>query len=91
MAVGTRFSDRVTVQRRICSAQHCPIIQIDIDSAEFDKNVDVDLRLKGDASEILDALNRRLPQHTHADWMADIAAWKADYPLSQTASDTRTA
>ena len=27
------------------------------------------------------------PQHTHADWMANIAAWKADYPLSQTASD----
>ena len=86
VAVGTRFSDRVLCNAK-SFAQHCPIIQIDIDSAEFNKNIDVDLKLKGDASEILAELNRRLPQHTHADWMADIAAWKADYPLSQTASD----
>ena len=86
VAVGTRFSDRVLCNAK-SFAQHCPIIQIDIDSAEFNKNIDVDLKLKGDAREILEELNRRLPQHTHADWMANIAAWKADYPLSQTASD----
>ena len=86
VAVGTRFSDRVLCNAK-SFAQHCPIIQIDIDSAEFNKNIDVDLKLKGDAREILEELNRRLPHHTHADWMANIAAWKADYPLSQTASD----
>lgn len=86
VAVGTRFSDRVLCNAK-SFAQHCPIIQIDIDSAEFNKNIDVDLKLKGDAREILEELNRRLPQHTHADWMANIAGWKADYPLSQTASD----
>lgn len=86
VAVGTRFSDRVLCNAK-SFAQHCPIIQIDIDSAEFNKNIDVDLKLKGDAREILEELNRRLPQHTHADWMANIAGWKAAYPLSQTASD----
>ena len=86
VAVGTRFSDRVLCNAK-SFAQHCPIIQIDIDSAEFNKNIDVDLKLKGDAREILEELNRRLPQHTHADWMANIAGWKADYPLCQTASD----
>lgn len=86
VAVGTRFSDRVLCNAK-SFAQHCPIIQIDIDSAEFNKNIDVDLKLKGDAREILEELNRRLPQHTHADWMANIAGWKAAYPLCQTASD----
>lgn len=86
VAVGTRFSDRVLCNAK-SFAQHCPIIQIDIDSAEFNKNIDVDLKLKGDAREILEELNRRLPQHTHADWMANIAEWKTAYPLCQTASD----
>ena len=62
VAVGTRFSDRVLCNAK-SFAQHCPIIQIDIDSAEFNKNIDVDLKIKGDAREILEELNRRLPQH----------------------------
>ena len=86
VAVGTRFSDRVLCNAKLF-AQHCPIIQIDIDSAEFNKNIDVDLKLKGDAREILEELNRRLPQHAHPEWMDNIAGWKAAYPLHQTVSD----
>lgn len=86
VAVGTRFSDRVLCNAKLF-AQHCPIIQIDIDSAEFNKNIDVDLKLKGDAREILEELNRRLPQHAHPEWMDNIAGWKAAYPLHQMVSD----
>ena len=46
VAVGTRFSDRVLCNAK-SFAQHCPIIQIDIDSAEFNKNIDVDLETQG--------------------------------------------
>lgn len=87
VAVGTRFSDRVLCNAKLF-AQHCPIIQIDIDSAEFNKNIDVDLKLKGDAREILEELNRRLQQKAHTAWMDDIAAWKKAYPLVQTASES---
>ena len=86
VAVGTRFSDRVLCNAKLF-AQHCAIIQIDIDSAEFNKNIDVDLKLKGDAREILEELNHRLPPQAHADWMKDIAAWNAAYPLSQSVAD----
>ncbi len=82
VAVGTRFSDRV-----ICNAglfaKHCPIIQIDIDPAEFNKNIDVNLRVSGDAKEILRILTEKLGQQEHSEWMARVAGWKEQYPLEQ--------
>ena len=56
LAVGTRFSDRVICNANLF-ARHCPIIQIDIDPAEFNKNIDVTLKLGGDAKQILSLLN----------------------------------
>lgn len=85
IAVGTRFSDRVLCNANLF-AQHCPIIQIEIDTAEFNKNIDVDLKMKGDAKEILAHLNGLLSQCQHKLWMEQIAEWKALYPLVQEAS-----
>ncbi len=82
IAVGTRFSDRVLCNPNLF-ARHCPIIQIEIDTAEFNKNIDVDLKMKGDAREILAHLNGMLPQHQHKLWMEEIAEWQALYPLVQ--------
>ena len=55
IAVGTRFSDRVLCNSNLF-ARHCPIIQIDIDPAEFDKQIDISVKLGGDAKVILQAL-----------------------------------
>jgi len=85
IAVGTRFSDRVLCNANLF-AQHCPIIQIEIDTAEFNKNIDVDLKMKGDAKEIFAHLNELLSQCQHKEWMEQIAEWKALYPLVQEAS-----
>jgi acetolactate synthase-1/2/3 large subunit len=82
IAVGTRFSDRVLCNANLF-AQHCPIIQIDIDTAEFNKNIDVDLKLKGNAKEILTHINELLPQRQHKQWMEQIFEWKDFYPLEQ--------
>ena len=82
VAVGTRFSDRVTCNADLF-ARHCPVIQIDIDPAEFNKNIEVDVKLKGDAKAIVQELLNRLPQKEHKNWMADIARWQAEYPLVQ--------
>jgi acetolactate synthase-1/2/3 large subunit len=84
IAVGTRFSDRVLCNANLF-AKHCPIIQIDIDSAEFNKNIDVDLKLKGDAKRILARLNELLPQSSRPEWMGMAADWKKSYPLVQEA------
>lgn len=83
VAVGTRFSDRVTCNAGLF-AQNCQILHIDIDSAEFNKNIVADCRLKGDAKSILTALAQQLEPADHSDWMANIKAWQAEYPLHQT-------
>ena len=64
-------------------ARHCPIIQIDIDPAEFNKNIDVTLKLRGDAKQILSLLNEKLEQQNHKEWIAQIKTWKQEYPLQQ--------
>ena len=71
-------------------AKHCPIIQIDIDPAEFNKNIDVNLRVSGDAKEILRILTEKLgsrstPSGWHA-WPAgkNNTRWNRR-PASQTA------
>ncbi len=84
IAVGTRFSDRVTCNTSLF-AKHCPILQIDIDPAEFNKNVDVDIRLKGDAKAIIKELLKSLKKSRNSEWMGNIYAWKQEYPLSQKA------
>lgn len=82
VAVGTRFSDRVTCNADLF-AQHCPVIQIDIDPAEFNKNIEVDVKLKGDAKAIVAELLRRLPQKENWEWMNRIHQWQKKYPLVQ--------
>lgn len=84
IAVGTRFSDRVLCNANLF-AKHCPILQIDIDAAEFNKNIDVDLKLKGDAKQILARLNELAPQSSRPEWMGMAEGWKALYPLAQEA------
>lgn len=85
VAVGTRFSDRVLCNVGLF-ARNCPILQIDIDAAEFNKNIDVDLRLEGDAREVLTGLLSLLPQQKHTEWMEQIYAWQKAYPLTQAAN-----
>ncbi len=82
IAAGTRFSDRVLCNAGLF-AQNCRILQIDIDSAEFNKNIDVDLKLKGDVKAILARLNELLSKQKHADWVESILNVKREYPLRQ--------
>jgi len=67
IAVGCRFSDRVGLQFKTF-AQHAKIVQIDIDRAEINKNVQTDHHIIGDAGQVLDRLNEKLPQMDHSEW-----------------------
>lgn len=82
VAVGTRFSDRVTCNADLF-ARHCPILQIDIDHDEFNKNVMVDVQLHGAVNEVLDLLNEELPCQDHSDWMERISCWQKEFPPMQ--------
>ena len=77
IAVGMRFSDRVTGTVRTF-APHAKIIHIDVDPAEIGKNVQVDVPVVGDVRRVLDSLNPRIDEAGHAAWLAQVAEWRKE-------------
>ncbi len=69
IALGVRFSERVTDNKPDWCSQ-ASILQIDIDSAEIDKNIATTAHAVGDVRRVLTALLPELPSATHATWMA---------------------
>ena len=80
IVVGARFSDRVTGNTKTF-AQNAKIIHIDVDEAEINKNVMVDLGIVGDAKSVLSALNLLLKQQNHPQWLKEVRVLKDKYPL----------
>jgi len=75
IAIGCRFSDRVATDPA-SFAHGATIVHIDIDRAEIDKNVLTDHHIIGDARQVLEMLNEKLPQHHHDDWKAQVFSRK---------------
>ena len=66
IAVGCRFSDRVTLNPA-GFAKNAKIVHIDIDPSEIDKNIKTDLHIIGDAKEVLNILLAKLTDEKHHD------------------------
>ncbi len=81
IAIGTRFSDRVT-GNATRFAQNAKKIHIDIDPVEINKNVFIDKRLIGDVKAVLRLLNEKLEQQSHEEWMRKVEESKKKHPLS---------
>ncbi len=82
VVVGARFSDRVAGDTKTF-AKDAKIIHIDIDAAEFDKNVLVDLTVRGSADAVLSKLARNVDSADHSDWVNQIAEWSSEKKCSQ--------
>ena len=80
VVIGARFSDRV-VGNASKFAKNAKILQIDIDPAEIDKNIEADASIIGDVKVILRKLNARLDPQNHDEWVAHIERMKDMYPL----------
>lgn len=72
LAVGVRFSDRVTGPVE-SFAPGARIVHIDVDRSEIDKNVMTDLHIVGDAGSVLSALAGKVERRSRAKWRAGIA------------------
>lgn len=68
IAVGMRFDDRVTGKLSTYATQ-AKIIHFDIDPAEIDKNIKVDVAVLGDCKETLAAVTRLLKPAEHREWL----------------------
>ncbi|MFW6006678.1 MAG: biosynthetic-type acetolactate synthase large subunit [Halanaerobiales bacterium] len=81
IAIGARFDDRVT-GKLSTYAPKANIIHIDIDPAEINKNVDVDIPVVGDVKKVLEKLLPQLEEKEHKEWLKLIKSWKEKYPLT---------
>ena len=84
IAVGARFSDRVTGKVSEF-APHAKIIHIDIDPAEIGKIIDPAVPIVGDARVVLGAINERLEkldaQPVGEAWFAEVDGWRKRWPF----------
>jgi acetolactate synthase-1/2/3 large subunit len=68
IAIGLRFDDRVTGNLKTYARQ-AKIIHLDIDPAEVNKNVKVNVPVLGDAKETIPALTALIKSNHHAEWI----------------------
>ncbi len=81
IAVGMRFDDRVT--GKVSSfAPNAKVIHIDIDPAEIGKNVKVSVPIVGDCRHVLASLVREVASSRHDEWVALIADWRREMPMT---------
>ncbi len=85
IGIGTRFSDRVTGDTSFFG-KDAKILHIDIDPAEFNKNIEVGATVAGDVKAVLSALCERISQQKHEDWNREILDGDFGEPV-QTGTD----
>ena len=80
IAVGSRFSDRITGDR-LRYSEGKSIIHLDIDRAEIDKNIGADICIAGDLKQSLIDLaiqSAQLTMSDRTDWLQQIQEWTRD-------------
>ncbi len=84
IAVGARFSDRVTGKLSEF-APHATVIHVDIDPAEIGKVRNPRVPIVGDAQVIIAAINERLDragaEPQDADWVRAVFEWRERWPF----------
>lgn len=81
IALGARFSDRVTGNPN-SFAKNAKIVQIDVDSAEINKNIQTDANIIGDIKVVLSRMLPKIEQQDHAEWLAEVRELEDKYPLT---------
>ena len=79
--VGSRFDDRI-IGKASVFARDARIIHIDIDLAEINKMIKVDVAVIGDARAVLTELNKRLTRLDTEEWINRLDSYKKKHPLS---------
>ncbi|MBQ7290358.1 MAG: biosynthetic-type acetolactate synthase large subunit [Clostridia bacterium] len=76
ITLGARFSDRATGNvAKFCKS--AKIIHIDVDAAELDKNVKVDLGIRGDVKDALARIIAKVAEKKNPAWWEEINTIKA--------------
>tara|TARA_R110002096_G_scaffold273422_3_gene467216 strand:+ start:3955 stop:5733 length:1779 start_codon:yes stop_codon:yes gene_type:complete len=79
--IGSRFDDRIIGQADKFGAK-AKIIHIDIDPAEMNKMIEVDVQIVGDAKSALQKLIPQIKPRQNSTWLETLDGYKKKYPLS---------
>lgn len=88
LVCGARFSDRVA-GNRTGFAPNAQVVHLDIDHAEFDKNVTAAIRVGGDLKESLTCLLEDLPTVSRPDWTQTVLSYKKQVMLPAQADNAQ--
>ncbi len=77
IAVGMRFDDRITGNLNTYAKQ-ATIIHIEIDPAEINKNVEIDVAVNTDAKDALDALLPLIKNNKHTEWLESFKKYEQE-------------
>lgn len=80
MSIGSRWDDRIVGSYDT----FCPDavkIHIDIDPSEFNKTLQMDCTIQGDAKHAVEALSAVVRPGDTTAWIKQVDRWKRDYPL----------
>jgi len=83
IAIGARFSDRVTSKADIF-AKTAKVIHFDIDPAEIGKNIETNAWVVGNLKDTLKNLLSKLPPRIETEWDGEIEKWKTHLPQTYT-------
>ncbi len=79
--VGSRFDDRI-IGKAERFGRNAKIVHIDIDASEFNKMIQVDAKICGDAKTAMRALIPHLKPLPSAPWLDHLEGYKRKFPLS---------
>ncbi len=80
MSIGSRWDDRIIGKPDVfCS--NAKKIHIDIDPAEFNKVINVDCSILGDARHVVEAVTAVANRGDTTEWLDQIKRWKQLHPL----------
>ena len=89
IVIGARFSDRV-ISKSSTFAKQAKIVQIDVDPAEFNKNIISEVHVVADVKvalhRLMDRIGRKLD---HSEWMAAIAEGRKRFPVKVSSDAAR--
>lgn len=79
ISMGVRFSDRVMGNMKAFSPNSFKV-HIDIDAAELNKNMIIDLPVVGDILDVLTQVKRQLNKGNTAQWISSTSQWQRKVP-----------
>ena len=89
IVIGARFSDRV-ISKGSTFARQARIIQIDVDPAEFNKNIMTEIHIVADVKVALERLLAMLPEKlSHKAWMDEISQKRKRFPVQVSTAASR--